>query len=149
MWPLLVPVGRGGASGKALAVGAAPRAGGAEGVLQPACKLVLLPSIPIALKTLDKLEKEIYAAPNFESLDKASRTAAGLQTAFNGVKEVSDRAGEVWIEAECKLDEELAKIGKATGAEHGGFLGLYMAQQQGFLLDNELLTYADPAARMT
>jgi hypothetical protein len=37
MWPLLVPVGRGGASGKALAVGAAPRAGGAEGVLQPAC----------------------------------------------------------------------------------------------------------------
>ena len=36
MWPLMVPVGRGGASGKALAVGAAPRAGGAEGVLQPA-----------------------------------------------------------------------------------------------------------------
>jgi hypothetical protein len=41
MWPLLVPVGRGGASGKALAVGAAPRAGGADGVLQPAC----LPSV--------------------------------------------------------------------------------------------------------
>jgi hypothetical protein len=41
MWPLLVPVGRGGASGKALPVGAAPRAGGAEGVLNPAC----LPSV--------------------------------------------------------------------------------------------------------
>src|SRR5580704_9883797 len=37
MWPLLVPVGRGGASGKVLAVGVAPRAGGAEGVLQLAC----------------------------------------------------------------------------------------------------------------
>jgi hypothetical protein len=34
MWPLLVPMGRGGVSGKALAVGAAPRAGGAEGVLR-------------------------------------------------------------------------------------------------------------------
>jgi hypothetical protein len=33
----LVPVGRGGVSGKVLAVGVAPRAGGAEGVLQLAC----------------------------------------------------------------------------------------------------------------
>jgi hypothetical protein len=37
MRPLLVPVGRGGVSGKVLAVGVAPRAGGAEGVLQLAC----------------------------------------------------------------------------------------------------------------
>jgi hypothetical protein len=34
MWPLLVPMGRGGVSGKALAVGAAQRVGGADGVLE-------------------------------------------------------------------------------------------------------------------
>jgi hypothetical protein len=34
MWPLLVPVGRGGASGKALPFGAAPRAGGADAEFQ-------------------------------------------------------------------------------------------------------------------
>jgi hypothetical protein len=34
MSPLLVPAGRGGASGKELALGAAQRVGGAEGVLE-------------------------------------------------------------------------------------------------------------------
>ena len=77
----------------------------------------VLPSAVIALKTLDRLEIEIQNAPSFEKLDKAARTAAGLQLAFKPVKEVSDRAGEVWVEAECKLAEELAKIPKATGTQ--------------------------------
>jgi hypothetical protein len=36
------------------------------------------------------------------------------------VKEVADRAGEVWITAECKLDEELAKEPVATGSAGTG-----------------------------
>ena len=39
MSPRLVPAARGGATGKALAVGAAPRAGGAEGVLRSCLSL--------------------------------------------------------------------------------------------------------------
>lgn len=77
----------------------------------------VLPSAAVALKTLDRLEKEIQNAPNFAALDKAARTAAGLQLAFKPVKDVSDRAGEVWVEAEAKLAEELAKIPKATGGD--------------------------------
>jgi hypothetical protein len=41
MSPLMVPVGRGGAAGKALAVGAAQRTGGAEGVLDPKAAVIL------------------------------------------------------------------------------------------------------------
>jgi hypothetical protein len=42
MWPLLVPMGRGGVSGKALAVGAAQRVGGADGVLEPKAGVITL-----------------------------------------------------------------------------------------------------------
>src|SRR4029077_1539227 len=40
--PLLVPAGRGGATGKAVAIGAAQRVGGAEGVLEPKAVAITL-----------------------------------------------------------------------------------------------------------
>lgn len=76
---------------------------------------VVLPSAALAIKTLDKLEIEIHKATTFEALDRAARTAQGLQVTFKPVKDVADRAGEVWIEAEVKLAEELGKLPKAEG----------------------------------
>jgi hypothetical protein len=39
-----------------------------------------------------------------------------VQQAFRPVKEVSDRAGEIWIAADVRLAEELDKLPKAKGA---------------------------------
>lgn len=72
-------------------------------------------SVPVALKALDRLEDDIKAAPTFAVVDAATNTAAGLQRAFKPVKDVADRAGEVWIKGERRLAEELAKIPKAKG----------------------------------
>lgn len=33
---------------------------------------------------------------------------------------IADRAGEIWITAEVRLAEELDRLPKATGGEHGG-----------------------------
>jgi hypothetical protein len=77
----------------------------------------ILPSAAIALQTLDRLEMEILKAPTFEKLDAATRTAQGLQLTFKPVKDVADRSGEIWIRAERRLAEELAKLPKATGGQ--------------------------------
>jgi hypothetical protein len=42
MWPLMVPMGRGGVSGKALAVRAAQRVGGADGIPEPKAGVITL-----------------------------------------------------------------------------------------------------------
>jgi N6-adenosine-specific RNA methylase IME4 len=76
---------------------------------------LILPSAAVALKALDRLEVEIANAPTFEALDKIANQAAGMQRAFKPVKDVADRAGEVWIAAEEKLAEELEKQPKAVG----------------------------------
>jgi hypothetical protein len=81
---------------------------------------VALPSAAKALAALDLLEVEVANAPTFEALDKIANTAAGMQRAFRPVKEVADRAGEVWIAAEEKLAEELDKQPKASGAAGPG-----------------------------
>jgi N6-adenosine-specific RNA methylase IME4 len=83
-------------------------------------KIMLLPSVPVALKALDRLESEIRDAPTFEVLERAAHKAAGLQREFKPVQAVADRAGEVWIEAENKLGRELARIGPATGVSLKG-----------------------------
>ena len=41
--------------------------------------------------------------------------AASLQRAFKPVKDVADKAGEIWVDAEVRLDEELSKIERAKG----------------------------------
>jgi hypothetical protein len=45
---------------------------------------------------------------------------AGLQRAFKPVKDVADRAGEVWVAAEVKLAVELDRQGPAKGAAGPG-----------------------------
>lgn len=78
-------------------------------------------SVAEALRSLTKLEAEIQAAATFAALDAIARKAAAIQR-FAPIKEVGDRAGEVWVEADRKLGEELATIGKAKGTR-GQFRG--------------------------
>jgi N6-adenosine-specific RNA methylase IME4 len=77
--------------------------------------IAILPSAPVALATLDRLEAEIREASTFEKLRQAADFAAAIARGFKPVKEVADRAGEVWIAADDRLAEELAKIGPAKG----------------------------------
>jgi hypothetical protein len=72
----------------------------------------MLPSVPVLLRTLDRLAKEIERTPTFEGLNRIRRTAKAVQIEFREVKDVSDRAGEVWIAADNRLAEELPR---ATG----------------------------------
>jgi N6-adenosine-specific RNA methylase IME4 len=79
--------------------------------------LPALPNISTALDSLKKLELDIKNAPSFKALDSISAAASAIQRTFRPVKEVADRAGEVWTHAEIKLAEELEKLPKAKGGE--------------------------------
>jgi N6-adenosine-specific RNA methylase IME4 len=74
------------------------------------------PSVPQALKTLDRLEGEIAHAPSFKTLDAIADEAAGLQRKFRRVEKVAARAGRVWVAADVRLGQEWPKVGKAKGA---------------------------------
>jgi N6-adenosine-specific RNA methylase IME4 len=82
-------------------------------------KHLILPSRPVALKSLEKLGREIEKAPTFEALNKIARTAKAAQREFRDVKDVSDTAGEVWISAELRLASMLVKIPKAKRGRAG------------------------------
>ena len=79
--------------------------------------LPALPNISTALESLKKLELDIKNAPSFKTLDSISAAASAIQRTFRPVKDVADRAGEVWTHAEIKLAEELEKLPKAKGGE--------------------------------
>jgi hypothetical protein len=85
-------------------------------------ELTILPSIPAALKILDRLADEIETAPTLEALNKIANAARGYQNTFRDVKGVSDRSGELWVRAEVKLATELATMPLATGSR-GTFRG--------------------------
>lgn len=74
-----------------------------------------LTSQPQVLAALDRLEQDVRNAQSFTKLNSIAAQAAAIQKFFGPVKDVSDRAGEVWIEAEVRLAEELGKLPKATG----------------------------------
>lgn len=76
---------------------------------------VRLRSLPAAMKALDRLEEDIRKAPTFDALNALARDAREIQRRWRPVKEVADRAGECWNEAENKLGDELALVPKATG----------------------------------
>jgi N6-adenosine-specific RNA methylase IME4 len=80
---------------------------------------LMLPSRPVALKSLEKLGREIEKAPTFAALNKIARTAKAAQREFRDVKEVSDTAGEVWISAELRLAKMLKEIPKPQHAGPG------------------------------
>jgi N6-adenosine-specific RNA methylase IME4 len=67
------------------------------------------------MKALDRLQLDIREAPTLDVLLAMTEVAAALHRRWKPVKDVSDRAGECWIEADAKLAEERAKLGKATG----------------------------------
>lgn len=83
---------------------------------------IKLKSIPLALATLEQLEIEIRKAPTFGVLSDLTNVVAGLYRRWKPIKEVADRAGECWIEAEFRLGDELKKMGKAKGTR-GSFRG--------------------------
>ena len=72
------------------------------------------------IERLDRLAEVVRRADSFDSIDAAARDAAAIQHRFRPIKGVADRAGEVWIDAEVRLGEELAKVPKAKGARAGG-----------------------------
>ena len=76
----------------------------------------LLPSAPLALKALDRLAADVRAAPSLDALKGMVNAASAYQRAFRKVKDVSDRAGEVQVEADERLHVELSRIGTAKGA---------------------------------
>src|SRR5690242_9888010 len=61
-----------------------------------------------------------YIPPRIRVLIAA--TAQAMQREFKPVKDVSDAAGETWIDAEKRLAIELRKLPKATGTR-GQFKG--------------------------
>jgi len=74
MWLLLVPMGRGGVSGKALAVGAAQRVGGADGVLEPkAGEITLLDGCCVMRHSKNRRARS--AMGQFRSSDPADNRA--------------------------------------------------------------------------
>ena len=54
-------------------------------------------------------------ATSFAALDDVARAAIDVQRRYKSVKSVSDRAGEIWTDAETQLGKELDKLPKAKG----------------------------------
>jgi hypothetical protein len=75
------------------------------------------PAVTNALTTLDKLSHAVSAATNINILNALTVQVQAIQKLHRGVKEVSDRAGEIWINADRKLGSELAKLGRARGSQ--------------------------------
>jgi N6-adenosine-specific RNA methylase IME4 len=79
-------------------------------------KTLALPSVGKALESLDRLAADIKNAPSFKALDSIATAAAMLQKTFGPVREVADRAGEVWTSAEIRMASELERLPKAIGS---------------------------------
>lgn len=77
--------------------------------------IVPFPAAPKALRQLDRLEIEISRPASSEQLLELINTAAGLQRKWRPVREVADRAGELWVKGDARLGEELEKLPKAKG----------------------------------
>jgi N6-adenosine-specific RNA methylase IME4 len=73
------------------------------------------PSVPQALKILDRLKGEVKSTKSFEKLAHLAKNATDIQRRFKPIKEVADKAGQIRIEADLRLEEELRKLPKAKG----------------------------------
>jgi N6-adenosine-specific RNA methylase IME4 len=68
-------------------------------------------AVPTVLAALDKLEMQIQKIEAFLDLETIASAAEAIHRTFKPLyKDVSDRAGEVWIKAEIRLGAELKKI---------------------------------------
>lgn len=79
--------------------------------------IILFPSAPLAMKTLQRLDIEISRPTSAAQLLELINTAAGLQRKWRPVREVADRAGELWVKGEAKLGEELEKLPEVRGGD--------------------------------
>ena len=77
--------------------------------------ITTLQSVPAVLKALDRLELDIQKAPSIDVLNLLIDMTVAIQRRWKPVKDVADRAGELWTEAEGKIGDELAIVGKAKG----------------------------------
>jgi Transcriptional activator, adenine-specific DNA methyltransferase len=77
--------------------------------------LVLLPTAPQALATLAKLRRELSKADTFDKVNDVVRKVRGIQAAWRDVKEVSDEAGRIWVEADAVLGDKLAQYEMPKG----------------------------------
>jgi hypothetical protein len=66
--------------------------------------------------------QKLAAVPREEFETALADAAAGFQRRWKPVKDVADRAGECWVDADVKRGQELAKVPKAIGTR-GNFLG--------------------------
>jgi hypothetical protein len=82
----------------------------------------ILPSVPQALRALDKLESDVERADTFIQVDDAARKAEAYRHVFKGVPEIANRAGLVSTLAERKVREKYDELPKATGTR-GQFVG--------------------------
>lgn len=73
------------------------------------------PSVPQALRALDKLRREVKNAKTFAQLARLAKNAADIQKRFKPIKEVADKAGQVRVDADLRLAQELRKWPKAKG----------------------------------
>jgi hypothetical protein len=76
---------------------------------------ILLPSAANVLVLLGKLESEIANAKTLDEINDISVKTRAIQIAKRDVKDVSDRDGNVRVEAEAKLGEKLKEIPRARG----------------------------------
>ncbi len=76
---------------------------------------VELRNVPMVLKELDRLAVEIKKAPTFEVLEALAKDAAAFQRRWKPIREVADRSGTCWIDAEVRIGEEREKLPKAAG----------------------------------
>ena len=84
---------------------------------------LLVPSAPAAMEMLIQLELEIKDLRFIPRLVEIADTAAGLQRIFWPVrspevpiiKEIADRAGELWCDAESKLGRAIKDLERKNG----------------------------------
>lgn len=84
---------------------------------------VELRNVPAVIQELEKLALEIKKAPTFEVLEALAKDAAAFQRRWKPIREVADRSGTCWIDAEVRIGEEREKLPKATGTR-GQFAGI-------------------------
>jgi N6-adenosine-specific RNA methylase IME4 len=79
-----------------------------------------------AMLFLDRLSMslDLEKFDSFEAVDFISKAAAGIQSTWKNTKDVSDKAGAVWVKAEVKLAEALGARPETRGKVKSAELAL-------------------------
>jgi hypothetical protein len=74
-------------------------------------------AIAKAMRALDEMEQDLNKAETFQDVQKIQRKAEGLKALFRNYKNVSDRAGEIRINADVVIGKKLLELPRAKGAQ--------------------------------